>query len=563
MSATDGTAELAAENAALKAELALKDERIVALSLERDKLRAAYEQVRLDLELIKRRITVAKAERTDTAQLELEFAGKLAALDALSARLDAALDPHPGGGAPPPSETPPKRKKPLGRRDLREAPLVEERVEIKDPILEDLVARGEAERIGFEESCKLGWQRGGLRRVVVARVKYRVGGDSPETTTIATTEKPVETFERSLAAPSLLARIAVDKYCDGLPLHRQEDRFARDGLRIDRGTMCRWMEDFGATAGATVIAAARAEALATAFCIATDATGVLVQPLRGEKGHRPCQRGHYFVQIADKDHIFFEYTPKETSATVGELFKGFQGPFIQADAKSVYDFLFRPPDNIDDPDLATPSEVGCWSHARRKFWEATVAKSAVAREGLARINRIFGLERKWQGRPHADIKQLRHTFARPHLEAFFEWATALHERVAGERGLVRSALGYVVRQQTALMRYLDDGRLLVDNNRSERELRRIAVGRKAWLFVGSDDHAEAAGHLFSLIASARLHALDPEAYLRDLVRVLGHWPRGRYLELAPRYWAKTRARLDAAQLALEVGPLTVPPPEQQ
>jgi hypothetical protein len=89
---------------------------------------------------------------------------------------------------------------------------------------------------------------------------------------------------------------------------------------------------------------------------------------------------------------------------------------------------------------------------------------------------------------------------------------------------------------------------------------RLAVGRNAWLFCGSDDHAESAGHLFSLIASARLHRLDPEAYLRDLFRVLAHWPRDRYLELAPKYWATTRARLDPAELALEVGFLTVPPP---
>jgi len=104
------------------------------------------------------------------------------------------------------------------------------------------------------------------------------------------------------------------------------------------------------------------------------------------------------------------------------------------------------------------------------------------------------------------------------------------------------------------------GYLQASHNRSERELRRIAVGRKAWLFVGSDDHAQSAGHLFTLIATARLHRLDPEDYLRDLLRVLAHWPRERYLELAPKYWAATRARLMAAELDAEVGELTVPLP---
>ena len=553
------TKDLSARVEALESALAQAHARAADLERERDTLRAAYDRLRLDVELMKRRILVAKAERVDTAQLELEFASKLAALDALSSSID---EPKSDGDGPKPSGKP-GRKKPLGRRDLTEANLPEDRIEIPDPVYEAKVARGEAERIGFEESSKLGWQRGGMRRIVMARVKYRVAGEVPETTTLATAPIPPETFARSLAAPSLLAHIAVDKYCDGLPLHRQEDRFARDGVRIDRGTMCRWMEDAGATVGATVIHAAREEALRTAFCIAGDATGVLVQPLRTEQRRRqPCQRGHYFVQIADRDHVFFEYLPKETSAAVGEIFKGFTN-YVQVDAKSVYDALFRPPEDPPpdgDSDVAVASEVGCWSHCRRHLWEATVAKSAVAREGLARIQRIFAFERKWQGRPHAEIKTLRQQFAKPHVDAFFEWAAVEYQKVIGERGLLRSALGYAVRQKPALTRYLDDGRLVLDNNRSERELRRIAVGRKAWLFVGSDDHAVSAGHLFSLIASARMHRLDPESYLRDLFRVLGHWPKNRYLELSPRYWVATRARLDAGELAAELGPLTVPPP---
>ena len=146
------------------------------------------------------------------------------------------------------------------------------------------------------------------------------------------------------------------------------------------------------------------------------------------------------------------------------------------------------------------------------------------------------------------------------MHAFFEWVEVEYEKVREQRGLLRKALGYLVRHSAALERFLDDGRLLLDNTRSERELRVIAVGRKAWLFCGDDDHAVAAGHLFSLIASARLHQLDPEAYLRDIIRVLPFWPTDRYLELAPRYWAATRARLSAKELGAEVGLITPPPP---
>ena len=128
------------------------------------------------------------------------------------------------------------------------------------------------------------------------------------------------------------------------------------------------------------------------------------------------------------------------------------------------------------------------------------------------------------------------------------------------RGPLRDALGYTVRQKVALRAFLEDGRLELTNNGSERALRQVAVGRKAWLFSGSDGHAERAAELMSLVASAKLHKLNPQRYFAELIRVLPHWPRGRYLELCPAEWAATRARLDAAQLAVEYGPLTVPSP---
>lgn len=534
---------LATERAALAAEREL----VAKLTVERDHLRASHERLRLELELLRRRIFVAKAERVDTAQLELEFAQKLAEIDRLAGA--SPPDPNQGGKKG-------RKAKPTGRRDLRKAPLEEERVEIADPLFEKLVAEGKAERIGHEESCRLAWKRGGLRRLVVARVKYRAT-DAQGEAQIETAPMPPDCFPRSLAAPSMLAKVINDKHCDGLPLNRIEDRCARDGFRVDRGTMSRWVEDAGATAGATVIAAARADAMRTAFCIATDATGIAIQPIRAEDGRRqPCDRGHFFVLVADKDHVFFEYTRKENSAVVEEMFRDYSG-YIQADAKSVYDVLFREPEQEEPPDR---QEVGCWSHCRRKFWEATVTKSAVAREGLARIGRFFALDDSWKNDAPDVIARLRNAHLRPHLAAFFAWAEAEYEKVRDQRGLLRSALGYAIRQKDALMRVLDHGRLVLENNRSERELRRIAVGRKAWLFAGSDDHAESAGHLFSLIASARLHHLDPEGYLRHLFRVLAHWPKDRYLELAPKYWAATRARLDPAELAQEIGYLTVPPP---
>ena len=557
--ATERTA-LATERAAHAESRALVEQ----LTEERDHLRTSHDRLRQELELLRRRIFIAKAERVDSAQLELEFAQKLSALDALSGQLaEQPVSKDSGTGASTDGASKPAGKRqPKGRRDLREANIPEVRVEIGDPVFDKLVGEGKAERIGFEESYKLAWQRGGHRRLVIARAKYRVLNAEKEFT-VATAPMPDETFPRSLAAPSMLAHIIAEKHLQGLPLYRLEDRYSREGESIDRGTMCRWLENAGATAGSTVIEAAKKEALAKAFCLATDATGVAVQPIpREDKKRQACRRAHFFVQIADRDHVFFEFTPRETSATVAQMFKGFDG-YVQADAKSVYDILFRPPDGevvVENRRL----EVGCWVHGRRRLWEAAIVlKSEVAREGLFRIKRIYDVDRNWRGRPPDEIKRLRNIHVRPLVEAFFAWVAVEYEKVLLARGPLRSAFGYLSRHKEALMRFLDDGRLRLDNNHSETELRKIATGRKAWLFVGSDDHGTSAGHLFSLIASARLHRLDPEEYLRDLFRVLGHWPRDRYLELAPKYWATTRARLDPVELANEVGPLTIPPAPQE
>lgn len=636
-------ADIAARIAELEAALVVERALRATVEAERDRLKEAYQALQLQVELARRRLFVATAERMDTTQLEIEFATKLAALDALAGMLvpEDANDNHDGdGGSENPDPDKPKRKKSTGRRDLRLLDLPEERLEIIDRELE-----GKAERIGAEESFELRWRRGGFVRLVIAKIKYRVvtrtgdaGGSTgstantttienvivatepvtdstaatalaapadecagatnttavpttaivpePETTiepttvvndqtptagtivssTIVTAPMPPTLLRRCMATPSLIAHVASDKFCDGLPLHRQEDRFARLGVPLDRSTMCRWLEEAGAAVGATVVEAMRQEAMRTAFCIATDATGVRVQPTpREDKKRQPCRRAHFFVQIADADHVFFEYSAEETSEIVREMFRGFTG-MVQADAKSVYDILYRPPkesDSVDDgsPDLAVCHEVGCWSHARTKVWEVAIAtQHVVAREALARIMRMFQLDRTWKALSPDERKVLRERHLRPHVIAFFEFVEAEYERVKDQRGMLRSALGYSVRQREALMRFLDDGRLEMTNNHSERQLRRVAVGRKAWLFLGSDDHGQAAGNLLTLIASARLHKLDPEVYLRDVFRVLPHWPRERFIELAPRYWRITRARLDSEELDREIGWLTVPEP---
>ena len=298
------------------------------------------------------------------------------------------------------------------------------------------------------------------------------------------------------------------------------------------------------------------DARKNAFCLSTDATGVAIRPEPLPDGRRqPCRKGHFFVVLADKKHIFFEFQPKHASAAVCEMFRGFCG-YIQADAHAIYDALFRG-DAVEDG-AAPPIEVACWSHARRRLWEAAVSGFAVGREGLLRVRKLYELDQAWSKLPPAARLQKRQAVLAPLVDEFFAWVHAQNDLSTQERGLVTKALGYAIRQELALRRFLVDGRLRMDNNSSENALRIVATGRKAWLFFGSDDHAQAAANLYSFIAGCKLHKLDPELYLAEIIRIMPYWPRDRYLELAPAYWAQTRARLDPLELDAELGFVTVP-----
>lgn len=562
-------------------QLTVTSKQLTDVITERDNLRRAYRQLMEQFELLRRRIFVAKAERVDSTQLEIEFAKTKQKLDELAAKLghEAAAD---AGTAATPSDSPDAagsrpagkppvkpRPKPKGRRNLAEADdLPERRIEIRDPETE---ATG-GTFIGWELSYKFGYQRPGAVRVVLARAKYRVAvaqtapSPAPEAAgvieqdgarfTIITAPVPPLLVRRGLLAPSMLARIIVQKFRFGMPYFRQEEQLAADGMELDRATMARSVEEVGACLGAIVLACAE-DARKNAFCLSTDATGVAIRPEPLADGRRqPCKKGHFFVVLADKKHIFFEYQPKHTSAAVCDMFRGFSG-YIQADAHAVYDALFRG-DAVEAPSAA-PTEVACWSHARRRFWEAAVSGFAVGREGLLRIRKLYEIDQSWSELPPAARHQKRKAVLESLVSEFFDWARTQNEPASQERGVVNKALGYALRQELALRRFLDDGRLRMDNNHSEGALRIVATGRKAWLFFGSDDHAHAAANLYSLIASCKLHGIDPDRYLTEIIRVMPYWPRDRYLELAPAYWAGTRRRLVAKELDAELGHVTVPP----
>ena len=363
--------------------------------------------------------------------------------------------------------------------------------------------------------------------------------------TIVVAPAPEEIIPRGLPTPDLLAHILVGKFADKLPFNRQEGISAREGVPITRGTMCGWTEEAHELAR-FVVQAMEEDARQHAPVIATDATGVLVQ------ANEKCKKGHFWVYVADRDHTIFRYSPVHSSDEPKAFFKGFHGTVL-SDASNVYDVLFGLPDS--------PGEANCWSHARRYFYKAIDSENRdQALIGLGFCNELFDRERQWKKLPPEQRLQMRRQRSSPVIEMLQRWKDEqLDSPHVAEGSRLRKALNYLTNQWPALCKFLEDGRLPIHNNESERQLRSLVVGRANWVFIGSDDTAPWTCTFASLMGSCYLHQLDSEGYLRDLLRVLPFWPKNRMLELSPKFWRATRALLDDAQMALPLGPLTVPP----
>jgi transposase len=249
-----------------------------------------------------------------------------------------------------------------------------------------------------------------------------------------------------------------------------------------------------------------------------------------------CRNGHFWVVIAPERHVLYRYSAKHDSAAVDEMLAGYKG-YLVADAHAVYDHLYR---------TGNVTEVGCWAHARRYWYRALESEPDLARQGLALIGALFKVERTIADAPTRKREVVRARESRPIVDRFFEWCDEQAPKVLDETPIAR-AIGYARNQRQALMRFLDDGRLPLHNNFSELSLRREVVGRRNWLFVGSDDGGEVNTIFVTLLASCRLHEIEPYAYLRDLFCLLPSWPASRVLDLAPVNWNKTVEQSDAQQ----------------
>jgi transposase len=579
--ATSLIAELQAEHAGFKAEMEIK-----VASLEDTITNLTHENT-----LLKRRLYGNKTERSLTSELQLALDDLLAGQAQLRKELEKKIKDATDAAPPEPEGS--GKPRAHGRRDLAllESKLPRVLIEIID---EQLEGRG-CRRVGFEESRQLAHRPGGLYILVKRVAKYEVSASAsasadannaqsettsdnlqlaPESsvgdtsssaptsegriTTVVTTPSPETLFPKGLLHTSTIAHLLISKFALGTPHYRLEQALADQGVPLDRGLMCRYVEHAGNTLGATIVAAMWRDAITSGGVISTDATGALIQPTKAKDGKSlACKKGHFFTAVVDLRAVLFQYAEKHTSESVQQLFGEFRG-VLQADASAVYDILERGPPKAGDDADAGVTLVGCWAHCRRYFFEAALCRHVAGVQGLLRIRAIFAVDRAGRRMPRSERTAYRREHMAPLFDEFFAWAKAARETTPGNN-LATKALGYALNQEIELRRVLDDADIPLDNTRAERALRKIVVGRKNWMFYGSDTHAEAAAAIFSLIASCRLHRLDPYVYIEEILRVLPYWPRDRYLELAPDHWTATLACLNPDELKLPIGSFTVPP----
>jgi transposase len=362
---------------------------------------------------------------------------------------------------------------------------------------------------------------------------------SPDGPQIVTANKPLQPIEKGLAAPGLLSYIIVSKYGDHLPMHRLERILQRHGIEIARSTMCDW-------------AAQCADVLRPLY---DDDTPVKVQ----DRGRTQTRTGRFWVYLGDPDHPYtvFAYTPSRSRDGPMSFLHDWgrdQRVYLQADAFGGYDGIYAGEAG------GRVTEVACWAHARRKFYDAQSSDPATGAQALAHIRLLYDVETQakketkqaaksapaneaFDRRLHELLAEhrlrLRQKQAVPRLAQFRAWLESQQAQRGGPllpKCPMGQATQYALNQWDALCVYATDGRLAIDNNASENALRRVAVGRKNWLFAGSDNGGRTAATLFGVIATCERHRVEPMTYLRDVLTRIAAIPVSQLGTLLPDRW---------------------------
>jgi transposase len=335
---------------------------------------------------------------------------------------------------------------------------------------------------------------------------------------VVSADLPPRPIDKGRPGTGLLAHVLTSKYADHTPLNRQQGIFRRHDVDIHRSPMCDWVRDC-AHLLAPIVHYLK-QLILLSKVINTDDTPVPV--LDGSRTQ--TRKGYLWTYIGDRYTVVFDYTA--THSRDGPVaFLGDYGGYIQADAYKGYDAFFG---------MGHATEVGCWAHTRRRFYDARTTDPQCAHEMLALIGKLYEVERqaKENQLDVSAIKELRQQQSRPVLDTIHarlnDWSIELLPKSP-----IGQAVSYARGQWETLNQYIGDGDLQIDNNLSERVLRTVAIGRKNWLFAGSDEGAKRAAVIYSLIATCKLCHLDPFAYLRDVLDRVSTHPASRIAELTP------------------------------
>lgn len=344
---------------------------------------------------------------------------------------------------------------------------------------------------------------------------------------VITAPKPPQPIEKGVAGPGLLAHVITGKYVQHLPLYRQEEIFARQNVLIRRSTLAGWMS--GAAECLLPLYKLMVRRVLSGNVLGTDDTPVKV--LDRELDH--TRTGRFWAYVGDDAHRYtvYDYTPTRKRDGPQAFLKDYRG-VLQADAFGGYDGIFLKSNG-------RIVEAACCAHARRKFFEARETAPQLAHQALAFFSRLYAIEHDAETLSPEARRALREAQSVPILDEMHAW---LNEQLRGLRpkSPMTGAIKYSLKNWDALCRFTTDGDIPIDNNRTERTLRAQAVGRKNWLFLGSDNGGRTAAILYSLVASAKRHHLDPQAYLSDVLRRLPAIVNPLALrDLLPDRWAQT------------------------
>jgi transposase len=488
--------------------------------LSRDVL---IEQLKLQLARLKKMKFGRSSEQLDAQIAQLEFS-----LEELEANAAAAASPKAPASAP---ESKPARR-PLPDHLPRE-PHVHEPPTGSCNCPE---CGGTLRALGEDFSEMLEYVPEHWKVIKHVRPKYSCSACQK----IVQANAPSRPIERSYAGPGLLAHMLVSKFCDHLPYYRQSQIYARDRIELDRSTLADW----GGAANALLdplLGALEDYVMAAQKLHADDTPIPVLAPGTGKtKNGRlwAYLRDDRPARSTDPPAVLFRYSPDRKGERPREHLQHFRG-ILQADAYGGFNGLY---DREHEPLI----EAACWAHARRKYFEIyDSTASPIALEALERIGELYKIEDEIRGKLPNERKAVRQARATPLLKDLYDWLHATVRKVS-KKSAIAGAIGYTLSLWTALTRYAEDGSIEVDNNPVERELRAVALGRKNYLFAGSDAGGERAAAFYSLIGTAKLCGLDPEAYLRYVLGRIADHPINRIEELLP--W-NVATQLPSLQLA--------------